>query len=312
MTPTSSPTLQQVEPVHAVPGLAEAPALPHTEIRALSARVFHRWLLPTLAEWTAIILLCIGGFAIDHWAAWALITVLIGSRQHALGVLGHDGAHYTAAENRKLNDLASELLCFWPVITGLEDFRRFHFDHHRHFGTDRDPELLFKNQWSTTQWRTPITRTRILLYFLMDCLGFGLYEVLKAYRLMGKVSLRSWLGPLLWWTVVGGLLFAFGWQLAILIWFIALGTSFWGFHRLRTWTEHVGTDATHRVHANWWQRLLITPHCSWSHDEHHNYPSIPFWQRHQLRSDTDPGVPMGEHFASFAPPTDRRQDISGH
>jgi len=274
--------------------------IPNATVKAMSTRVFHKWLVPALAEWATILCLFTLGFVLDHFLVWAAVTVLLGSRQHGLGVLGHDGAHFTAAKNRRVNDIASEVLCFWPLTTGLDDFRQFHFNHHRHFGTDEDPELLFKDHWSKSQWELPTTRGRIIGYFLLDLVGFGLFEVFKAYRLLGKVRWRSWLGPMLWWGVVGSLLYLNGLGFAIVIWFAALGTSFWGFHRLRTWTEHVGTASTHRVHANWWQRILVTPHCSWSHYEHHAYPSIPFWRRHELRSKEEPGVSMSEHFASFS------------
>lgn len=266
----------------------------------LSARNFRKWLIPALFEWAVIIGLFSLGFVLDHFVVWIVVTVLVGSRQHAIGVLGHDGAHFTAANSRQLNDVASEFLCFWPLITGLADFRKFHFDHHHHFGTDKDPELLFKNHWSTAQWTVPTSRARIITYFLLDLVGFGVFEVVKAYWLLGKTRMRSWLGPLLWWSFVGAVLYALGLEFAVVIWFAALGTSFWGFHRLRTWTEHVGTESTHRMHANWWQRILITPHGSWSHYEHHAHPSVPFWRRHELRARDSSTVTMGELFASFS------------
>lgn len=309
MKPIPTTTALQVElsPDPAPP--AEAlPADLAIERRSLSTRVFHKWLLPVIYEWAAIVCLFTAGFSLDHPTAWVAVTVLLGSRQHGLGVLGHDGAHFTAAKNRKVNDIASEVFCFWPLITGLADFRKFHFDHHRHFGTDKDPELLFKNEWSSEQWALPMTRSRIITYFLLDLVGFGLLEVVKAYRLLGKTCLRSWLGPLVWWGVIGLLLYSCGLGLAIVIWFAALGTSFWGFHRLRTWTEHVGTSSTHRVRANWWQRILITPHCSWTHYEHHTYPSVPFWRRHELRPEGESYMSMGDLFSSFSSASDRKSE----
>lgn len=113
-------------------------------VRALSARSFRRWVWPVILEWTAIVLLFAVGFWIDRIWAWAAIIVLLGSRQNGLGVLGHDGSHYLAANNRRLNEVASEALCFWPVMTGIDDFRGFHFAHHRHFNTSQDPEIIFK------------------------------------------------------------------------------------------------------------------------------------------------------------------------
>lgn len=265
----------------------------------LNEKILHKWLIPALTEWAAIVLLFTVGFALNHWLIWALVVVLIGSRQHALGVLGHDGAHFTAARSRTVNDLATQLLCFWPLGCGLGGFRRFHFGHHRHFGTDKDPELLFKNDWSKEQWELPTTRAQIIRYFLLDLVGFGVPETIKAFRLLGRVGVWDWLGPILLWSTVGVVLYVTGLWFAAVIWVLALGTSFWGFFRLRTWTEHVGTPTTHRVRANWWQRMFITPHGSWSHYEHHEHPSVPFWKRDELRGANDRTVTMGELFRSF-------------
>ena len=243
------------------------------------------------------------GFIFHNLFVWAIVIILLGSRQHALGVLGHDSAHFAASSSRKINDLSAELLCFWPLLTGLGDFRRFHLNHHRYFDTEKDPELLFKDSWSKPQWTLPMSRSRILSLFFLDLLGFGILEVFKAYWLLGKTSLRSWIGPLVWWAAIGALLYESGFGITIVVWFIALLTSFWGFFRLRTWTEHVGSDSTHRVRVNWWQRMLITPHCSWSHYEHHNYPSVPFWRRHELREENAATVPIWELLGSFTTPT---------
>lgn len=276
----------------------------------LNDKVFHRWLIPALIEWAAIALLFTAGFALDHWLVWALVVVIVGSRQHALGVQGHDGAHFTAARSRTVNDLVTQLLCFWPLGCGLGGFRRFHFAHHRHFGTDKDPELLFKNDWSKEQWTLPTTRAQIIRYFLLDLVGFGVPETIKAFRLLGRVGIWDWVGPTLLWATVGVVLHVTGLWFAAVIWVVALGTSFWGFFRLRTWTEHVGTPTTHRVRANWWQRMFITPHGSWSHYEHHEHPSVPFWKRAELRGANDRTVTMGELFGSFGNivPGRRRQN----
>lgn len=281
--------------------IAQSPtiALLPSDRKMLSTRVFRKWLFPALSEWVAIVGLFALGFAAHNVFVWVVITVLIGSRQHALGVLGHDSAHFAASKSRKVNDLSAELLCFWPLITGLADFRQFHLNHHRYFNTDKDPELLFKDNWSKTQWALPMTRAHIVSYFVLDLVGFGVFEVMKAYWLLGKTCKRSWIGPVVWWAAVGGALYFSGLGLAIVIWFLALITSFWGFFRLRTWTEHVGTSSTHRMRANWWQRMLVTPHCSWSHYEHHEYPAIPFWRRAELRGADAKTVSMGELFSSF-------------
>lgn len=275
----------------------------------LSTRVFHKWLLPALCDWVVIVSALAAGVVADHFIVWLAATVIVGNRQHALGILGHDGAHFAAAKSKRINDIASELLCFWPLGISVVDFRRFHFNHHRYFNTDKDPELIFKS-WSRSQWSLPVSESRLVGLFLLDLIGFGVWEMFKAYFLFGRNSLWSWLGPPLWWGAVGGFLYFYGLGFVIVIWFAALGTSLWAFHRLRTWTEHVGTASTHRLRANWWQRILITPHGSWSHFEHHANPTVPFWRRHELRKIGAATVNLSELLASLSAPAGHAESLS--
>jgi fatty acid desaturase len=271
----------------------------------MTTRRFHKWLLPLLMEWLVIVGMMAIGFQVQSYLLWPVIVVLVGSRQHALGVLGHDGAHFTAANNRKVNDITTAVGCFWPLMTTLADFRRFHFNHHRYFQTERDPELIFKHGMSPRQWRTPISRTRIYLYFLGDLVGFGILEIWKARKVLSMNDAPQprdawrWLGPAAWLAVMIPLLYSTGYLAALGIWFLSLITSFWGFFRLRTWTEHGGTSSTHLIRLTWWQKLLITPHGSWSHYEHHEISSIPFWSRHQVCAEGSRTQTLGELLGSF-------------
>ena len=122
--------------------------------------------------WMAVITLC---FRAAHWSLFGtsnvilrivtlvpLITV-IAARQHALGTLGHDGAHRLICRNRVLNDLLANILCTWPLMSNLSGYRAFHFEHYRKVGTPDDPELIHKNnEWRILnvpvlgQWPVPI------------------------------------------------------------------------------------------------------------------------------------------------------------
>jgi fatty acid desaturase len=268
--------------------------------KALSRRVFYKWLFPALMEWVAIIALFWIGFTAHVWPVWVIVIFLLGSRQHALGVLGHDGSHFTAAKSKRINDVASALLCFWPMMTTLGDFRRFHYNHHRYFNSEHDPEVIFKSTMSGKQWQPPISRRRIAMYFIGDLFGFGILEVLKARQVLtmsgplfknapGRITKgrwKNWIGPLATLAVIAGILYSFHLLIALAIWYAALLTSFWAFFRLRTWTEHGGIiengETTHRIRLSLLERILITPHESWSHFEHHAHPGIPFWSRHKI------------------------------
>ncbi len=262
------------------------------------------WLARVVAEWLAVGLLLAAGLWLAHPLAWFAVVVLLGSRQHALAILGHDGAHRLICRNRQLNDWLTELLCFWPLGAGLRAYRAFHFRHHRHVGTDRDPERVHLRDWSAEQFRLPKTRRQIAGYFAGDLIGLGIGEVVKMVRLVGKAGTRDWLGGPLWALAVWGPVAATGyWQLPA-AWYAAQVTSFWAWFRLRLFTEHLGLDGdrhTYRIRANWWQRLLICPHGTWLHYEHHAHPSVPCWALPELRNEAAPVVTVGDLFRSFSP-----------
>ena len=260
--------------------------------------VFYKWLLPTAMEWAIIVALFMAGYWLNSPIAWFAVTVVLGSRQHALAVLGHEGAHYLISRNRWLNDSAAELLCFWPLGVGIGGYREHHFRHHRLIGTPDDAEWIDRDDW---QWTLPKSRSQIVGFFLGDIVGLGVPGVARVlFAVAGGRRALDWFGPILF---LGGLVAAFVWSglwLVPVVWFSALLTSFWAFFRLRIWTEHVGTSGTHRISANWWQRWFIVPHNTWYHYEHHEQASVPFWalplQRRHVSSRT---FTIGELFSLY-------------
>ncbi len=85
---------------------------------------------------------------------------------------------------------------------------------------------------------------------------------------VGFVSICSFLGE--WWIPA--------------LWYGSLCTTFMMFFRLRLWLEHQGTGTAHRLHLSPWQGALFAPHLSWHHWEHHNWPSVPYYNLPKLRS----------------------------
>src|SRR2546423_416623 len=86
----------------------------------------------------------------DWGLAWAwnvpvtlLAIVLIGAGQHRLTTLGHEASHYMLFRNRRLNELASDFLCMFPVWSTTHLYRMQHLAHHQ-FPNDpeRDPDVL--------------------------------------------------------------------------------------------------------------------------------------------------------------------------
>ena len=89
--------------------------------------------------------LVVGAFALatvwPNALGFLLALILLGGRQLGLGILMHDCAHRGFLPSAKANDWVGEWLCAAPMFADLEVYRRYHMTHHRHAGTDQDPDL---------------------------------------------------------------------------------------------------------------------------------------------------------------------------
>jgi fatty acid desaturase len=82
---------------------------------------------------------------ISWW--WTLPSTLvaivaIGASQHQFGGAIHEGTHYMLFANRKLNELASDWLAAFPILTTTYHFRLHHLAHHQFVNDpERDPDI---------------------------------------------------------------------------------------------------------------------------------------------------------------------------
>ncbi len=68
--------------------------------------------------------------------------VLIGAGQHQLSGLAHEGVHHILFRNRKLNDIASDLLTMFPLFSSIHHYRLQHLAHHQFVNDpERDPDI---------------------------------------------------------------------------------------------------------------------------------------------------------------------------
>ncbi len=250
-------------------------------IKQLSDPSSLRWLSLAFVDWFYIV----GAFGVAYYFqnlfVYWLASLVIGNRQHALSIMGHDGAHHTASKKKSLNDILTCLLTFWPLATGLKGYRDFHFAHHRTVGTSSDPEIKHK-QWAL-EYGLPLRRGALLKYVLKDLLGFGVKGVWSLILCIKPHSPVDIAGPVVmissFWVVC--LLTGNGWILAL--WYFSICTSFWASFRLRIWMEHIGTRSTHRVHLNYWASIVFAPHGAAYHFEHHEWPAVPCWNLGKAR-----------------------------
>ena len=262
---------------------------------ALSKPSLLRWSVALFVDYSVVVLAMVAahsafGFArqrdfaaVPDLLAFAVIgfaILVIGTRQHGILVLGHDGSHGLVSRKVWWNDLLTNLFCFWPFGMGLSGYRKFHFAHHRHMGTESDPELIHKKS-AAPRFDLPATPARIVGHAVVALFGAGIAD--QAFLIKYIVS-RDSLAPVAMWAVfVLGFWVFDAWWVPVL-WFTALGTSFWASTLMRVWTEHMGTEETHRIYARPIYRLLFLPHNIWYHFEHHRFPAVPFWNLRRARA----------------------------
>ncbi len=205
------------------------------------------WYFWIIWEWLLIFLILI---CVKTWIWLVPIGLfLIGTRQHALAVLGHEIAHKTV----NVSDRIGNYFTFWTLGLSLESYRYWHMQHHAFLGTEKDPEMEVKG----------VTNPFILLRILQ-----GKYDVKRIFFMI----------------VLSGILFVVGGLIGLLTWFIAIVTTHWLIQLRRANAEHYidenGNMQTTRYVASWWQRAFLVPHYIWKHWDHHSKGrmSVPCWQ----------------------------------
>jgi fatty acid desaturase len=144
------------------------------EVQALKARDnLTNWVY--LARIYVIVALAVGGAiwvdeaamsgAIAWW--WSIpatlaAVVVIGASQHQFGGAIHEGTHYMLFADRKLNELASDWLAAFPILTTTYHYRLHHLAHHQFVNDpERDPDISQLHE--SDHWLDfPITHVEIL------------------------------------------------------------------------------------------------------------------------------------------------------
>lgn len=247
---------------------------------------------------TYLVLTLALGLAGWLWTWWAVALALpvIAVQQHALFVLGHDGAHYRLYEVRWLNDLVGR---FSASIVGISmcAYRVVHRLHHNHLYEKIDPDTPIHGGY-------PRGRAYLAGKLLKDVAGLTapktfayFFGAPAAERKDGRIDPLGDTSPALRrtalgdrWTMVAvqiampaaAFLLGVGWQYLVL-WLLPLLTLIHPILRFRSILEHGAvtdygsplTAARTNLPGLWWRWLF--PHHVNYHVEHHLYPSIPHY-----------------------------------
>ena len=226
-----------------------------------------------------------------HPALYLLAVAWIGARQHALVVLMHDAAHYRAAKNRKFNDLLG-VLAGGPLFISLHAYRHEHFAHHRHVNTVDDPQWVDRD---TPDWNFPKTRRGLVWLLVVNLFGLGAVDTVRyTLRLQNRLVRHGagiWLiamQPLLTVCIVTAVIATGNLLPFAIYWLVPIATWLSMILRIRSIAEHYALPHDHvwletrTVVPTILEALFIAPNNIAYHIEHHQYPSVPFYQLPRL------------------------------
>lgn len=216
------------------------------------------------------------------WLWYLPAICLIASRQHALFLLMHEGAHRLLFKRKFVNDWASNLFAAWPIGLSTEQFRMHHWKHHNNTNTDKDPDWVRKV--THPDWIFPRSKASFWLSFLPYISGRGISDMRFAWKVIGfrkntaefKLALTFYATVLLSaWTLKSlDTLFFF--------WVVPYFTILPILNRVRSIVEHLGTPNTHElngtrnIEGSPIESFFFGPHGNSLHLIHHLYPNIPW------------------------------------
>lgn len=230
-----------------------------------------------------------------HPALW-LVTVplaiaVIGSRQLGLAILMHEGAHGGLARNPALNLWLSQWLCAYPVFAETLAYRAYHFRHHAHAQTARDPDLHLSAKF-------PVTRASLRRKLLRDltgrtglkqrraqfaaAMGDPAWRAARRIRHFGAALGRQVAVNAVLWAAMAA---AGLWWAYPLLWLVPLLTWQQAVTRIRNIAEHslleVDGDplrVARTTRAGWLERLFFAPYWVNYHAEHHLVMYVPCYR----------------------------------
>jgi fatty acid desaturase len=259
-------------------------------------------LIAVIEEWTIIAATIALAVVADHWAVTLLAILIIGARQHALGILAHDAAHYRFLPNRAWNDWIGNIFLAWPVFLSLAVFRSHHGPHHRFAGGNADGNRIIwgshdKDGKLVPQWNFPKSRAGFALGVIKKtALVHGMRWIIGGTGMLWGARgsfwslLRHRIGTKMlcrfgWYTGVAGLAVASGAVTeAIIYWVVPYCTWHMTANYIRVICEHSGKISDHHdfklsrsTLPGLVGRAFILPRNIGYHLEHHWYPSVPWY-----------------------------------
>lgn len=264
-------------------------------------------------DWALIAGILCGFFVSPSIVVDMCLLVLLASRQHALLVWVHEGAHKSISKNVKFNDFVSNFFCAYPILFHTESYRAHHMVHHSKLNSSDDPDWVRKIPFK--EWQFPMSRMNLIKLMGKEAFLGGKEWFLLIFRIMGfgtpKKNKKLIFEISMFWLCLGTVVVALK-PILLLYWFTSLYFLFPVIQRVRSISEHFGLDYGHELKhsrntlAPFWEEFLFSPHNVNYHLTHHLFPTIPQYNLKQAHGFLmeDPEYKTNAHLnESFLPVT---------
>lgn len=215
---------------------------------------------------------------------WPVAMLFGGRAMRGLECLVHEASHYNLTRAKAVNDAVADLLCAWPVLSQVSNYRKSHMVHHRAFGHATDPDRIRFSALGidkldrTDPWRFTLgVGQRLLPYVPGWWWAIGVDGATIARFSMWHTA--AFLAP-------ASLIL--GWQQALVLWALTWAVPvFLALPILRFVAEtaehdYEEEDAETQVifkttwsNVGWIHHWIFHPHNDGFHAVHHLYPSVP-------------------------------------
>lgn len=265
-------------------------------LAALARRSPLRAIAIIAAQWAIIIAVAAAAIVSSNWLIWLLAIPVIATRQHALLVLMHDGAHRLLFRRPRTNDLISEFVLAFPLFVSTKLYRQHHLRHHRYLNSEQDPDLA-----DATTMRS---RGQWLATFAGDLSGMNFLRMLDSAKQFSMLSLLAgdagvrgrldiqdrimFFGFLIALAIV--LTLTGGWFAYAVLWLLPMITILNLLARFRAAAEHAACsnenllNTSRNVTAGFVERAMLAPCGINYHLDHHLFPGVPCFRLKDLHA----------------------------
>jgi fatty acid desaturase len=280
------------------------------EIKSLMQRSDWKGGWEILKIWIWIIFAMVLVAIYPHPLTVIISLFILGGKQLGCAIIMHDASHYSLFKSQALNRNIGNFLGAWPILHNVQQYRPYHLKHHRHTGTEDDPDLMLAMNFPTylASFIRKLLRDSSGINGLKGTLGtIAMHIGYLSYSLGGKaekikkklsskeklsMTWKNLKGPIFFHIVMFSICWIISQPWLYLLWWIAHFTTYNFSLRIRSMAEHSMTpnlsdpyQNVRTTYANFIERILFAPLYVNYHAEHHLLMGVPAYhypKMHQM------------------------------